>query len=403
MDSLSILHRFADNTITDAERAEFTAYLQTLSLEDYEALMEQYEAIHRDGHLDADPDPALLGRILGEIDKLQPLERGNGEFPHRQTKVLRWPTLAAAAACLFAVAGLFLYRGALHHPVANPPATAVVASIAPGGNKAVLTLANGATVVLDSTANGRLTAQGAADVVKTANGKLQYQAAGSGTGAGDAAPLYNTLTTPRGGQYQVVLSDGTRVWLNAASAIRYPATFTGANREVEVRGEAYFEVARDNRHPFIVSVAATGGNHVNIDVLGTSFNIDAYQDAGDSRIKATLLEGAVRVTGGSRSQVIRPGQQAAVDAGNIRVLNDVDLESVLAWKNGKLVFTKGDIRALMQEIGRWYDVDVKYQGRIPSGGFYGLIDRNVPLAGVLRVLGAYGIQTKLENKTIIVQ
>jgi ferric-dicitrate binding protein FerR (iron transport regulator) len=369
----------------------------------------------------------VFDRILAEIDVLEKLEwHRDGLPPQRrlsfQRGLLRWIAVTAAA-CLLLVAGIYLLRSPSPATVTPSGPIGIISPIGPGGNKAVLTLGNGSSIVLDSIANGRLTGQGAEDVVKLADGKLQYRG-GAGNGGKndnngvrdgnhpDAGILYNTLTTPRGGQYQVVLSDGTKVWLNAASAIRYPTAFTGKNREVEVRGEAYFEVARNEVHPFKVNIIQEGNklpegrDRMSIEVLGTSFNIKAYQDEADKQIHTTLLEGAVRVSLGAKAQVIRPGQQANItfDDRYFSIRNDVDLESVMAWKNGKLVFNKGSIRELMLEISRWYDVDIRYQGNVPSGGFYGLIDRNVPLTSILHVLDAYGIKTKLENnKTIVIQ
>ncbi len=419
MDIQDILSRFANNTVTEAERAEFAAYLKGLSSEEYEALMLQYEGTDQGGVAEGLSDPVMLARILQEIEVLEPLEwggeegmrvggpRGEGGDVNRR-RWIGWITVAAAA-CLLLIAGIYLFRGSSRPNVGTPGAAAIAVSIGPGGNKAVLTLCNGATIVLDSLANGRLMGQGTSDVVKLADGRLQYRAAGDKAedqaAGNDGGVLYNTLTTPRGGQYQVVLSDGTKVWLNAASAIRYPTAFTRGDREVEVRGEVYFEVARDDSHPFKVKVGVGDKEGMSVDVLGTNFNINAYQDEADQQVRATLLEGAIRVSLGARAQVIRPGQQAGIANGDrdISIKNDVDLESVMAWKNGKLVFNKGDIRELMLEISRWYDVDVQYQGKAPSGGFYGLIDRNVPLTSILHVLDAYGIKTTVVNKTIIVQ
>jgi len=418
MDIPGILQRFADNTITSAEREAFAGWLQTLSLQAYESVMLEYEAMSATASSPGDPDPRLFDRILDEISVFQRLEWERGDQlpedtgdsgdtgdtgdtaenpagpPHRSPRrFIGW--IAAAAACILLLAGVWLLSPHAREAVPPEPAT-VAGPIGPGGNRAVLTLSNGSRLILDSISNGRLASQGAGDVVKLADGKLQYHAGTS------AAVLYNTLATPRGGQYQVQLADGTKVWLNAASDIRYPTTFTGKYREVELRGEAYFEVARDDSHPFRVKVGGTD-NGMQVDVLGTSFDIRAYLDEGDRLAHATLLEGSVKVSQGEEARVLRPGQQAnATDGGRITIRSDVDLESVMAWKNGKLVFSRGNVRELMQEISRWYNVDVRYTGEVPSGGFSGLIDRNVPLVSVLHALAAYGIRTRLENRTIIV-
>lgn len=395
MDIPYLLSRFADDTATEAERTAFADYLEGLSPEEYEALMVQYEEISQGRPFEeggAVPQRVFDGatvpaNVFERIGVLERLEWRREEASPRRGLIRRM-ILIPAACVLLIVAGYFMLKRPTS-TIVPVTAAATTAPIGPGGNKAVLTLGNGSTIVLDSAANGRLTG----NVVKVGDGKLQYEAAGAeGNGAGTsnaagAEAMYNTLTTPRGGQYQVTLADGTKVWLNAASSIRYPTVFAGRDRQVEITGEVYFEVAKEDAHPFIVKVA---GMHV--DVLGTSFNIKAYEG-----VRTTLLEGAVRV---GATKVLRPGQQADE---RLQISNDVDLESVMAWKNGKLAFSKGSVKELMQEISRWYDVDVRYQGDIPSGGFYGLIDRNVPLTSILKALNAYGVKTRLDNKTIIVQ
>jgi ferric-dicitrate binding protein FerR (iron transport regulator) len=251
----------------------------------------------------------------------------------------------------------------------------------------VLTLSGGRRIVLDSTAKDTVLVEGA-DIVANAGGRLAYNT-GSNPGA---EILYNTLTTPRGGQYQLTLPDGTKVWLDAASSIKYPTAFTGKERVVAITGEAYLEVAHLEHQPFKVMV---GGR--TIEDLGTHFNINAYDD--EPTRKVTLLEGSVKVEG----RILVPGEQATMDplSGQVSVLQ-VETGQAIAWVNGKLSMDSLDVRAIMRQVSRWYDVDVVYEGAIPQGRFWGVIDRNVQLSSVLAVMEANGIHARLEGKKIII-
>lgn len=264
--------------------------------------------------------------------------------------------------------------------------------LVPGGNKAILTLADGSTIVLDSAANGSLAQQGNMMVLKLDNGQLAYRPDNKNAGA----VLYNTITTPRGGQYQVVLADGSKVWLNAASSLRFPASFTGRERTVELTGEGYFEIAKNSSMPFKVNMAGKG----EVEVLGTHFNINAYDDEGHSRI--TLLEGSVKVSRGAAASILKPGQQAQV-SDKIKVVNNANLEEVIAWKHGKFFFNKTDVQATMRQLARWYDADVTYQGKV-EGFFNGTISRSEGIANVLKMLQLTDeVHFSIEGKTIIVK
>jgi ferric-dicitrate binding protein FerR (iron transport regulator) len=209
--------------------------------------------------------------------------------------------------------------------------------------------------------------------------------------------LYNTISTPKGGQYQVTLSDGSKVWLNAASSLRFPATFSGKERKVELTGEGYFEVAHNKKMPFHVTV-----NDLDVEVLGTHFNINAYAD--ESAIKTTLLEGSVKVVKGNETKIIEPGEQASVTTSEdeINVKQQVDLEQVVAWKNGIFQFERADIESVMRQISRWYDIDVDYHGRV-SEHFGGTISRDVNISDVLKMLEMTGgVNFKIDGKKVIV-
>ena len=269
-------------------------------------------------------------------------EMGNESVPMTRR---RWTRMVAAAAVIVLVVASFLVRkGFRQH--GKDPVDKVAADLPPGGNKAILMLANGATIVLDSAKDGIIAQQGHSAVVKTANGELLYQREES-----PAAGGYNTIATPRGGQYQVVLPDGTRVWLNAGSSIRFPTNFSGNRREVEMTGEVYFEVKHQDHQPFVVHA----GNS-QIEDIGTHFNVNAYSD--EPEMKTTLIEGAVRI----KDVVLRPGEQLGLDSnGREQLVSHADIDEAMAWKNGLFVFNGADIETVMRSIGRWYDVSIVYE------------------------------------------
>jgi len=323
----------------------------------------------------------------------------------RRMRPLKW---VAAASVILLVAGV-LFLGHRSTP-SKTAGNTLSADIPPGSNKAVLTLANGSTILLDSAHTGTLAQQGNAAVVKTDSGKLAYRVV---AGNKPTAIAYNELATPRGGQYQLVLPDGTKVWLNAASSIRYPTAFTGSERKVEVTGEAYFEVHKNASQPFKVSFP---GKEV-IEVLGTSFNVNAYKD--EAAMKTTLLDGSIRVVEdplvgvntnkGKISVVLKPGQQAQLVVGantnngdGLKMVRDVDVKQVVAWKNGQFQLGATDFSALMRQISRWYDVDIVYEGQVPEKKFGGSINRNVNLSRLREVLHDYGIETGMEGQKLII-
>jgi transmembrane sensor len=271
----------------------------------------------------------------------------------------------------------------------------------PGGEKAVLTLADGTNIILDNAANGNLAQQGSAEVVKLSNGQIAYNMQGP---AGHEVML-NTMRTPAGGQYQVILPDGTKVWLNAASSITFPTVFIGNKREVSIKGEAYFEVAKNRQKPFIVDINGKSS----VEVVGTIFNINSYEN--ESNINTTLLEGSVKITKANQSAMLKPGQQAIIATSGqqpanspvITVKLNANVDQVVAWKNGLFDFEGLDLRAVMRQLERWYDIRVQYKGPVDNGIYGGKVYRNVNLSDVLEILQKVGgVQFKLEGKTLIV-
>jgi len=265
--------------------------------------------------------------------------------------------------------------------------------IAPGKDGAILTLDGGGTVVLDSMGNGFVADQNGSKI-SLHNGQLVYAANGANTGK----IAYNTMSTPKGRQFQLMLPDGTKVWLNAASSLRYPTAFVGKDRRVEVTGEAYFEVAKNPNMPFHVKI----NDKTEIEVLGTHFNINAYENEGS--IKTTLLEGSVKVHSGNQKTVIKPGQQAQVasTADLIKVDDKVNVDRVMAWKNGVFDFNDATLVEVMRQLERWYDIDVVYEKGVPPFEFVGKMQKNLSLSEVLRGLEISKVHFRTEGRKLVV-
>ncbi|HJT73554.1 MAG TPA: FecR domain-containing protein [Chitinophaga sp.] len=291
----------------------------------------------------------------------------------------RWQTAAAIALLLGVGAYLYISNGSSTAPIQVVQGPRPAHDANPGQNGAILTLDDGSQVVLDSTNNGVVATQNGAKVVLN-NGQLSYN---KGTTRNERS--YNTMTTPKGRQFKLVLPDGTKVWLNAASSLRYPTAFTGSERNVEITGEAYLEVAQMANMPFKVTV----NNQLDVLVLGTSFNINAYQD--EKMIRTTLLSGSVQVSAPDTKTpvVLQPGHQASLHPSGKLTVSTADEEQILAWKNGYFHFDRADIQTIMRQIARWYDVEVIYED-IPEKNFSGTIPRNVNVSKVFKILELTG-------------
>ncbi|MDO6430003.1 FecR domain-containing protein [Flavitalea sp. BT771] len=298
----------------------------------------------------------------------------------------------AAAAVVMLVIGTLIWRtrSSVEQPVPSVVQN-MTHEILPGGNKAVLTLSDGKKIVLDSAADGTLTKQGSVHIIKLGDGRLAYEGK-------DNVNALNTLSTPYGGMYRLRLPDGTEVWLNAASSITYPTAFAGPKREVHVKGEAYFEVAKDASKPFFVEV----DGHSTIEVMGTDFNVNAYEN--EDVISTTLLQGVVKVTAGGTGDkghqvTLKPGQQTLIDtdARRIRSVNYVDTERIVAWKNGAFNFEGIPLERAMRQLARWYDLQITYEQPVRAIQFGGTLKRNLPLSDVLHFLEGAGLHYKLEE------
>jgi transmembrane sensor len=389
---------FESGSWSEEDRRWLLEYLDTQDPEEMRRLMEAYFQ----ANVQAAPrNPPEAERLLTQIhDKIQPERTRARLFSLTQPFSIKrkgWQRLAVAALVLL-IAGkavLFFLPASPSKRKAMDPGqpTSYAHDLPPGRNNAILTLADGHTITLDSAANGGLAQQGNTKVIKL-NGQIAYTKTGSAQ-AGEAI-LLNTISTARGNQYELILSDGSKVWLNAASSLRFPTAFSGKERRVEVTGEAYFEIAKNPAMPF--KVQAGSGE---IDVLGTHFNINAYTD--EPSIKTTLLEGAVAIKKETALQMLTPGQQAEFSPnGGIALPKNVDVTQETAWKDGFFWFNNTDIHSLMRQVSRWYDVEVEFQGNIADDGFTGKVPRSLPLSKLLNVLEQFELHFQIEGKKIIV-
>lgn len=328
------------------------------------------------------------------------LKPGFKKAPIYKMPFYKRTSFRVAASVILLVAVFFLIKTNTQKNIAspeNPIAAVQIQDILPGGNKAILQLADGSTIILDSSNNGNIANQGETKIIKI-DGQLAYNADGS-----SKEVLYNTISTPRGGQYQLILADGSKVWLNAASSLHFPTSFTGKERKVTLTGEGYFEVAKNAEMPFKVDVAGKG----TVEVLGTHFNINAYEN--EPAINTTLLEGAVKFSTNSPAKKeevhLIPGQQAQFKYdGQITVIKKADLESVMAWKNGNLIFQGEGLQYVMRQLERWYNIDVEYKGKISSEEFVGNISRNVNISKILKMLEATGsVKFEIVGRKVIVK
>ncbi len=376
---LKIFRKYTSGTATTDEKAFVEQYLKDLEHQPGESATSQAlsQSVAR-----------ARRQLLRNIN-----EEESKQLPKGIVVTLNRYGWAAASVLVMFAAGAWFFLKQKQQP--QKTTIALKNELHPGRQTALLTLSDGSTIVLDSVANGRLAIQGASTVIKLANGRLQYR---PGTLADETETVYNTIQTPRGGQYNITLPDGTAVWMNAASSIKFPTAFTGNYRIVETSGELYFEVAKNATQPFKVMA-----NNTEIDVLGTSFNINSYPD--EASATTTLLQGSVIISGnGSRPVKIRPGQQAVVrgTSPGAEIKEGANMEEVLAWKNGYFIFNRTDIQTVMRQIGRWYDVDVSYEGPVPSGGFVGKIPMHATASQVLKVLEEMDVHFRIEGRRIIV-
>ncbi len=265
-------------------------------------------------------------------------------------------------------------------------------TVAPGGNNAILTLANGKRIVLNDASNGTLATDSGFSIRKEKDGLLVFNSANSPQ---TAEKQYNSIETPKGGIYQVVLPDGSKVWLNSASSITFPTHFDGNERKVSIKGEAYFDVAHNKKAPFKV---LTEGQE--IQVLGTKFNVNAYTD--EPSTKTTLIEGSVKVNVSGKSLLLSPGYQSIKDGGRPLYVQRADIGSAIAWKEGFFQFDRVDIQTLMRQLSRWYDIEIEYKGEIPKDEFVGKIKRSENINTILEILRYGKVKFELKERKLII-
>lgn len=377
---ISLMEKYAAGRLSAEEEKRFQSWMEQVSPEEFQALLDQSPNIPASFKEFHTPSPAFITRMEQQLDARS-----------RKAKVFTLTRMVAAASVivLAAVAGVFYFNKG------PEPLKAVQEvqqpDVRPGGNRATLTLGDGTVIELDSATNGELTRQGNTRIIKLSNGQLAYNAGDEHT-----APVFNTISTPNGGQYQIELPDGSKAWLNAASSLRFPSYFAGDERMVELEGEGYFEVAANAAKPFRVKIREGV-----IEVLGTSFNVNAYTD--ESTARTTLLQGAVKVHKGTEAMVLKPGQQAVmVNKGGMTKVLNADTELATAWKNGFFQFDGIGLPELMRQISRWYNLEVKFEGTIPEREFAGKISRDVNLQDVLKALQINGVNFKRTGNILVV-
>ncbi|KRT15887.1 hypothetical protein ASU31_12965 [Pedobacter ginsenosidimutans] len=370
-------HRWLKGTLTKAEQQEFDEWFNEQNQIPIE--MPSDIAKNREEH-----EQAILNRI----------KYATGIA--RQPKVVSlWPRIAIAATVASIIFGAVLFY--FNSDTKNTTDQIAYSNdVKPGVQGATLTLADGKKISINDAVAGNIALQSGVKISKTIDGQIIYEVTDQNSETSD----YNTLTTSRGEQTQVRLPDGSLVFLNSASSLKYPTSFVGAKfRRVTLTGEGYFEISKDKVHPFLVQ-----SNGQEVEVLGTHFNINAYKD--EKAVRTTLLEGAVKITpmpgNRTKSSILKPGQQSALDENGIQV-TEVDLEEAMAWQKGYFSFYDEDISAVMRKVSRWYNIEVEYQGQLPDVGFNARIDKYSDIKEVLKILQkSKAVHFKLEGRKVIV-
>lgn len=385
------LKKFYSNQHTEEEHQLFINWLYNQDAGQVERVIDLYRAMAADGQMSFNPQ--LAQKIEDRLNSLQVYE--NNEIK----TVKLWPKVRklVAAACILivcGVAGKYVLNQAGKSKVADGQFSTT--KIVQGGNRAVLALANGQKIILDTAGVGKLTNSGSAVIYKAKDGQIVFDASVLKAQKAGTEIAYNTLSTPRGGQYTVKLPDGSTVWLNAVSSLKFPSVFSGNQRVVELSGEGYFEISKDKSRPFRVKTGTQ-----DVEVLGTHFNINAYLD--EPVVATTLLEGSIKVAQRSsgKTALLTPGQQSRMGTG-INIL-EVDTEQFVDWKDGYFKFSRENIQSIMRKVARWYDVEVVYEGNMTQEGFVGTVPRSKDIVEVLNALKLTGvIDYKIEGKKVII-
>ncbi len=390
-----LFHKYFSDLTTEEENRELARLLQQADIKsDVEHLMEEAWSTFHAGENIFDPD--LSKRMLRQILEETPEEPGLSLSSQRN---IFWKTAAAAVAFAFCIGAALYYNHSYRQtPVTSPiPDNNIGQDVLPGTHKAFLTLADGRDILLDQASPGLLTTEGNTRIIKEEDNRLSYQVA-----SGNKSPktAYNTLRTPRGGQYHLVLPDGTQVWLNAASSIKYPVAFTENSRNVQIEGEVFFEVTplrrKKGKVPFIVTA-----RNVSVEVLGTQFNVNAYSD--EREIKTTLLEGSVKVSTAKSTGLLNPGHEASVIGASTDInISKTNTDQAVAWKNGYFQFREASLQDIMRQLSKWYDLNVHYNGKLPAKKFTGEIPRSATLLQVLEILEINQVKIRITGKDVYI-
>ncbi|GLU51170.1 FecR family protein [Dyadobacter frigoris] len=407
----TFLEKYAQGCHTQEEHQAFLRWFNSISPTDARKVMDHYELllknnaepISSDGHFD------LITKIEGRIDQIEQEEVFSSEND-QQTRVvsLWWNFRRFAAAAVLVLIGIGSYYMFSHKSASTVDGANQTLSTdaAPGGNKAMLMLADGSVINLNEAGDGQIASQSGIQINKVTDGQLVY-----GKQIKDAevvqnnSGIYNQITTPKAGQYQISLSDGTKVWLNSLSSIRFPAVFGNDERKVEITGEVYFEVAKVSLNKKRVPFRVISNNQI-IEVIGTHFNVNSYRD--ESVVKTTLLEGSVKVSTVTNGKVsletvkLKPGEQAIVKPKQADIsVEKVDTESAVAWQKGYFKFKDTNIQEVMRQLSRWYDLEVVYSGPLPQDQFTGYVSKKVAISSVLHILEeGGGVKFNVKNKKV---
>jgi transmembrane sensor len=320
------------------------------------------------------------------------------ESPLRRIGWIQWVAAASIIASIITAAIYLLNTNTEKNTAAINTPNASTNDVPPGTYTARLRLSDGTSIILDSAGQGLLAQQGTA-LITNDSGNVKYQV----QNRSNSELLYNTLETGAGQSYALTLSDGTKVWLNAKSSLHFPVAFESNERVVVMQGEVFFEVAKNAKAPFKIQIVKPSGEKAFAEVLGTQFNINAYDD--ETSIHTTLVDGRIKISSAtsSRSQILTPGQQVVIDSeGNLEVKNEVNVERIMAWKEQRFYFRNDDLKTMMRQLARWYDIEVIYEGEVPNKTFTGMVSRNTNLSEVLTLLQSASVPFRIEGKKLVI-
>jgi len=393
----TLFKKYYNKTASQSEMEELYQIMNSISDDELKELIrEEWNNLEMtDSFFDKEISEGMLDQIL----PVKPKSTYNEQEPildHLINWISRFKKLSVATLILvFLGFGFYVWFKPNHAPQVLVKNSPISKDLPPGGSRATLLLADGREIILDKAKNGIIIKTQNFQILKTENGQLIYQALTSNTNK-DVSSDFNKITTPRGGEYKIIMPDGSMVWLNSASTIKFPGVFSGKTRSVELEGEAYFEIAKNAEMPFIVK-----SKNIEIEVIGTHFNVNT--NTGTDVVKTTLLEGSIKIDNGNSSKLLSPGQQAIQIGNEIKVVNDVDVKEQIAWKNGLFQFKDASVEEVMQQAALWYDLEVAFEGDSPEKYLTGKVSRNVNVSEFMNILEYAGVKFKIEQKKITIK